>query len=459
MKKNLIEGSIPKLLITIGFPASVGFMFNTLFNVVDTWYAGQTSALALTALSLSFPIYLIVIGLGSSIGTATNALLANAWGQNDEALVHRYFKNVLMLSTVSALVATILFMFISEPLLSISGASGETLALATQYVRTIFVGAIFFSLNYALNGFLASLGETQPYRNFLILGFFLNLLFNPWFVFGGFGVPALGVQGIALATVFVQLIGVVYLSYKVLKNPSFSLERMRQEKFSRNVVTELIQQAFPAFINITTISIGIFIIQSFVVFYGGDAAVAGYGTALRIEQIALLLTVGLNVATVSLAGQNFGAGHYKRVFDTMRSAMLMGALVMLVATVIVVPFAPQLMRFFIDDPAVIDNGVRYLRIEAWAFTTYIFINISVSILQAIKRPRFILYLGIYRQFVPIIFFYGLGTLLGWGLDGVWWGIVLINVTGAMLVVGYTVRMLRKITPTNALNDAPLVSEG
>lgn len=448
MKKNLTEGSIPKLLISIGLPASIGFMFNTLFNVVDTWYAGQTSALALTALSLSFPVYLIVIGLGSSIGTAANALLANAWGKKDQALVHRYFKNVLVVSIVSSLLATVLFMFISEPILSISGASGETLALSTQYIRTIFVGAIFFSLNYALNGFLASLGETKPYRNFLIIGFFLNLIFNPWFVFGGFGVPALGIQGIAVATVFVQLIGVFYLSYKVLKNPSYSPELMRNETVSFKVIFELIQQAFPAFINISTISIGIFIIQSFVVFYGGDAAVAGYGTALRIEQIALLLTIGLNVATVTMAGQNFGAGEYKRVYVTMKSAILMGALIMLVATVIIVPFAPQLMRFFIDDVSVVENGVRYLRIEAWAFTTYIFINISTSILQAIKRPRFILILGIYRQFVPIIFFYGLGTLLGWGLDGVWWGIVIINVTGALFAVLYTVRMLRKITPIN-----------
>lgn len=449
MKQNLKEGSIPKLLISIGLPASIGFMFNTLFNVVDTWYAGQTSALALTALSLSFPVYLIVIGLGSSIGTAANALLANAWGKNDRVQVHRYFKNVLVVSIISSLLATFLFMFISEPLLSISGATGETLTLSTQYIRTIFIGAVFFSLNYALNGFLAALGETKPYRNFLMIGFFLNLVFNPWFVFGGFGVPALGIQGIAVATVFVQLIGVFYLSYKVFKNSAFSLNLMHQEKVSIKVIKELIQQAFPAFINISTISIGIFIIQSFVVFYGGDAAVAGYGTALRIEQIALLLTIGLNVATVTMVGQNFGGGEYKRVYETMKGAILMGVLIMLLATLIIVPLAPQLMQFFTDDASIIDNGVRYLRIEAWAFTTYIFINISTSILQAIKRPRFILFLGLYRQFVPVIFFYGLGTLLGWGLDGVWWGIVIINVTGAMLAVLYTLRMLKKITPMNA----------
>lgn len=446
MRKNLSEGSIPKHLITIGLPASIGLMFNTLFNVVDTWFAGQTSAQALAALSLSFPLFLIVVGLGSSIGIATNALLANAWGKNDEPQVFRYFKNVLIVSGVSAFVATILFIGLSETLLSISGARDETLALATQYIRTIFVGALFFSLNFTLNGFLSSLGDTQPYRNFLIVGFFLNLFFNPWFVFGGLGVPALGIQGIAVATVFIQFLGVVYLTITVIKHPSFRPDLMRQEKLSFKVAVELIQQAFPAFVNITTISIGIFIIQTFVLFYGGDAAVAGYGTALRIEQIALLLTIGLNVATVTLAGQNFGAGDIQRVYDTMRTAMLMGAGVMLVATVIIVPFAPQMMRFFIDDSAVIESGVRYLRIEAWAFTTYVFINISVSLLQAIKRPRFILVLGIYRQFVPIALFYGLGTLLNWGLNGVWWGIVIINVTAALWAVTYTVKTLKKWVP-------------
>ena len=82
------------------------------------------------------------------------------------------------------------------------------------------------------------------------------------------------------------------------------------------------------------------------------------------------------------------------------------------------------------------------------FTTYTLINICTSIIQAIKRPRFILVLGLYRQFVPFIFFYRLGTVLAWGHDGVWWGIVIINISGALIAIAYTVRNLRKISSTH-----------
>ncbi len=120
---------------------------------------------------------------------------------------------------------------------------------------------------------------------------------------------------------------------------------------------------------------------------------------------------------------------------------------------LIVPFAPFLISLFDDTEAVVDSGARYLRIEAFAFFSYIFLNVGVALLQGVKHPAYALYIGIFRQLVPIGLFYFLGTILSMGIDGVWWGIVIINwlaVGITLLYASYILRKLkRKIDQANA----------
>ena len=117
---------------------------------------------------------------------------------------------------------------------------------------------------------------------------------------------------------------------------------------------------------------------------------------------------------------------------------------MLLGTLIIVPLAPWLISLFDSSSTVVEAGTRYLRIEAFAFTTYIFLNVCVSILQGIKKPKFGMYIGIYRQIIPIGIFYLFGTIFGMGILGVWWGIVLINWSAVIISIVYTRTQLKKL---------------
>ncbi len=208
---NLTTGSISSHLKKIAVPASIGFLFNTLFNVVDTVYAGRLSTEALAGLTVAFPIFFIIIAVNAGLGNATSALASIAIGQNDTNLFHRLAKNASFIGIILAIFMTIISPFLTDPLVSLLGPTGDTKAYAVSYTNVIFFGSIFFIFNAILSGLLSAQGETRPYRNFLVIGFFMNLILDPLFIFGWFGLPKLGVAGVALATVIVQFFGTIYL--------------------------------------------------------------------------------------------------------------------------------------------------------------------------------------------------------------------------------------------------------
>ena len=445
-QNNLTEGSIKKALRQIAIPASIGFLFNTLFNVVDTYFAGQLSVSALAGLTISFPIFLITIALASGVGTGSTALAAIALGKKDQLGYHQIAKNALLVSMLIAVVLLVVSPFAIPWLLQVSGGTGEVLNEGLAYMNVVIIGAVFQILNFTFNGLLSAQGNTKPFRNFLIIGFFLNLILDPMFIFGWFGLPRMGTAGVALATVLVQVIGTIYLGISFFKSQGYDRTLFIKSRLSLNSVRQLLKQGIPVSLNNATVSIGIFIIQYFIYQFGTNETIAGYGVAVRIEQIALLPTIGLNIATVALVGQNFGAQQWQRILQSIKQAAKYALILLTIGLVIIYPFAPQLVGIFNQDPQVIQEGARYLRIEGLAIYSYSMIGIASSVLQAIKKPYYALMIGVLRQFTPIFVFYALGQLLNLGVTGVWWGIVLVNYTATILVWVIVYRLLNKLHP-------------
>ena len=445
-QNNLTEGSIKKALRQIAIPASIGFLFNTLFNVVDTYFAGQLSVSALAGLTISFPIFLITIALASGVGTGSTALAAIALGKKDQLGYHQIAKNALLVSMLIAVVLLVVSPFAIPWLLQVSGGTGEVLNEGLAYMNVVIIGAVFQILNFTFNGLLSAQGNTKPFRNFLIIGFFLNLILDPMFIFGWFGLPRMGTAGVALATVLVQVIGTIYLGISFFKSQGYDRTLFIKSRLSLNSVRQLLKQGIPVSLNNATVSIGIFIIQYFIYQFGTNETIAGYGVAVRIEQIALLPTIGLNIATVALVGQNFGAQQWQRILQSIKQAAKYALILLTIGLVIIYPFAPQLVGIFNQDPQVIQEGARYLRIEGLAIYSYSMIGIASSVLQAIKKPYYALMIGVLRQFTPIFVFYALGQLLNLGVTGVWWGIVLVNYTATILVWLIVYRLLNKLHP-------------
>jgi putative MATE family efflux protein len=445
MQNSLTTEPIPELVRRIAIPASIGFFFNTMYNAVDTYFGGQISTEALASLSLSFPVFFIIIAMGTGISSGTTALIANALGAGRGEEARLLSLQGISFGVLTAMFISFLGIFASPYLFRILGASEEYLAMVLSYMDVIFYGTLFFMLVYMLNAILNGFGETRPFRNFLIAGFLLNAVMDPWFIYGGFGVPPLGIPGVALSTVLIQIIGCVYLGRKMFQTGLIAFKDLKNLYPKLRLFKEIAHQGLPASLNMLTVGMGIFVITYFVSQFEKEA-VAAYGVAMRIEQMALVPTIGLNIATLALVAQNNGARLLHRVQEVLKTALMYGAGVVALGAVAILVWAKQLMAFFTDDGAVLAIGATYLMIDALALYAYVILFVNVAALQGMKRPMFGLWIGLYRQIVaPFIVFWFLAKIPGVGLPGIWWGIFAITWSAAACSFFYTRRILGKVS--------------
>ncbi len=440
---NLTEAPIGGLIKKIAVPVSVGFFFNTMFNVVDTYFGGQVSTQALAALSLSFPVFFLLIIFDSGTSTGTTALLANILGEKNIEKAKKYVGQVLSFGIIVSVVVTILGLALAPSIFRLLGATGEYLVIALSYMNIIFYGSVFFMMISVTNSVLQAVGKTTPYRNFLIGGFLLNCLLDPWFLYGGFGMPAMGFQGIALATVAVQFLGCIYICYEAVKTGLIAKETFKHLIPEWTAMKEILSQALPASLNMATIGVGIFVITYFISEFGQDA-VAAYGIATRIEQITLLPTIGLTIAALSIIGQNNGAKKHERINEAYKLCLRYGVIIMAIGAALMFLIRQPLMSFFTANKAVVAIGSHYLVFACFTFIAYALLFISVSALQGIKRPMYAIWIGLYRQIVaPAIVFYALVKIFHLGIDGVWWGVLGVTWSAAMFTLIYARHVLAK----------------
>jgi putative MATE family efflux protein len=440
---SLISKPIPGLIAQLAIPASMGMFFHTMFNVVDTYFSGLISTEAVAALSLSFPVFFVILAMGFGVGTGATALIANALGAGDEHRARFYAIQSISFSVLLSMLLTLVGLLSAPALFGFLGASGSYLSIALAYINVIILGLVFFCLNYVFNAILSAQGDTKSFRNVLVIGFFLNLIFDPWFIYGGFGMPAFGLAGVAWATVVIQTISTLIMGIRVVRSGLICGECGRMFLPRRDYFVEIAKQGFPASLNTMSIALGIFIITWFISKYG-QAAVAAYGIATRVDQIALLPIMGLTTATLTLMGQNNGARRFERCREVYRSALIYGIFITTISMLIVFFLPRTIMQLFTEDETVLGVGSFYLRISAFIYWAYIILFVAVAALQGLKRPAYAIWIGLYRQVVaPVIVFYGLAHGVGMGLTGIWWGIFVVTWSATFITLLY-VRTTMKV---------------
>lgn len=441
---NLVKDPIPGLVRSIAIPASVGMIFQTLFNFVDTYFAGMISVQALAALTFSFPVFFIVLAFANGLGQAATALMANAVGAGHPEKSRRIFCQTLLFAGVMSVLLTIAGLILSPMLFRLQGAkeSDQTLQLSLSFMNVIMAGSVFFMLQTVLNAELNSHGNTKVYRNTLIVACFVNIALDPWFMFGGFGLPAMGVAGLALATVVCQVGTCLYMMWHIRSADDWQKMSKSDLKPDWQVLRQIAAQAMPASFNMMTVGVGIFVIQYYIARFSNEA-VSAYGVATRIEQFLLLPTMGLNYAVLSLVGQNNGAGRLDRVKETWHTTLKYGITMTVIGGVLLWFFKTPLMSIFTKDQEVIARGSDYLGIASITLSAYVILFQTVFLLQGLKRATFTIWIGLYRQIVaPLLVFHLLAMIFGWGLWGVWWGITLVTWSAAFVTLAFGIWAMR-----------------
>ena len=436
---------IPKLVRQIAIPASVGMFFNTMYNVVDTFWAGQLSPEALAALSLSLIPFIGLLAVGFGLGQGACALISNALGTEDNDQASRLVAQALLLAFAVSAVIVVVGLVVTPFLYRGMGASGEYLELSLDYMNWLIYGSGVFSFALVINSGLNAQGDTKSYRNALICGFFANIILDPLFLFGWGYFPAFGLEGVAISTVLIELGVVTYLSVKLLSSKLGGNLCIRRFSLQIKLIFNLVKHGFPASLSIFFISLNFYVILHFISDFG-KTSVAAYGVSTRIVQVMLLPSIGLNTAALSLTGFNFGANNRERVNQTWRTCFNYSLLLTAFGGILLFCFPEFLLRLFTDSEAIIEVGPTLLRVEAVLLTAYTTIFLGTSVLQGLKQPMFGMILSIYRLIVaPVIFFWVFTEILGYGLNSIWVGIFLTTASGALITWFYLNRTLKELS--------------
>jgi len=424
-------------------PASIGLFFQTMYNVVDSFYAGQISTTALAALGLSFPVFLLIIASSSGTSRGTSALIANAIGSDDQKSQRTYIAQSLSMGFLLSIAMTILGLALAGPLFQLMGAGGEYLETSLSYIRPIFMGATFQIMSSLCNGILVAHGDSKTFSRVLIVGFFLNLALDPWFVYGGAGLPAMGITGIALATVLIQMCGFIYMFGAVMRRGLLSGSDWKRFIPNLRIYAKIAKQALPASFNIMSVALGFFVTTYFLKTFG-ESTVAAYAVTTRIEQIVLLPSFGLYAAIIALVGQNNGAKKFDRINETMHVCNRFGLILTITSSALMFLFAAPLMRIFSDDPEVIGIGVTCLRIFAFVQWSYVMTSTHIAMLQAIKRPMYGFFESITRKIIlpmPLLWLF----IAHWekGLLWIWYTSATTTVLMTVITVLYARSVLNK----------------
>ena len=394
-KLNLTKDPIWYLLGKVTILASVGSLFQTFYNLVDTWFAGKISAEAIGAIAKSFPIYFVIIAVGVGIGAATNASIGNLLGEKKTNQASLLVAQSIVFAIIISIIVTLFGLNASDFLLTVMGSDLQSIILTREYLDIIFYGTFIVMIQISLNGTLNAQGDTKSYRNVLIFSFFLNIILNPIFIWGYGFIPAFGIGGLAIATVISQLIGTVYLAYKVnsCKLRKYLYIQCFIPKYA--LMRDLLSQAVPIMFSMLFIGVGIFNILYFIGQFG-ELATAGYGAALRVEQVFLLPVIGLNTAVLSIGGQNFGAKEFYRIKELYYKALLFGCSFMAIAGIILFFGAEFFVSQFTNNTEAIYHGAIYLKIAALIGPIYPVFFITTAVFQALKKSIYSLYLSVLR---------------------------------------------------------------
>ena len=448
---NILSDNIKELIKKLAIPASVGTLFQTLYNIADTFFAGKISPEALSALTKSFPIYFIIIASSIGITVAGTSLIGNSIGEKNYKNASIYFSQLIFFSLLLILLITFVGLNYASEVFLIMGSTNEVTNLGLQYTDIIFLGSFIFILVVALNSLLHAEGDTKTYRNALILSFFLNILLNPILIFGFYFIPALGMKGIAIATLIAQTFAFLIIFIKVLKSNLIKNILISYFIPKYFFLKNIFFQSMPIIISICGYSIASAIVFKYAGL-SGEYAAAGYGAGSKIEQVVLLPILGINTAIITIIAQNFGAQNILRIKETYFQAIKYAFIIMIISSFIIYFSAEIITKLFSKELEVVEFGKLYLEISAFVLPAYPIFFLSNGFFMALKKAENALIANICRNGIfPFVVFY---TAIYFNSDfsEFFWLWVIFNWIFSLMYLGYTYFYLNyKLDKIRAIN--------
>ncbi|ELZ16822.1 MATE efflux family protein [Haloterrigena salina JCM 13891] len=431
---DLTEGGIARPLFYLSLPIIVTNLLQTAYNLFDTFWLGQYSTDALAAISFAFPMVFLLISVGMGLSVAGSVLVAQHIGADEESEAEYAASQTVALSLLGAtLIGVVGYGFVRE-LLGLLGASRDVLPLATDYMQVISLGMPFMFGFFVFIALMRGYGDTITPMLVMFGSVLLNVVIDPFLIFGWGPFPELGIQGAAIATVFSRGLALAVglaIMFRGARGVKIRLGQMRPDL---SYARKLVGIGVPASVEGMGRALSINLLLVIVAFFP-DTVVAAYGVGTRVFSVIFLPAVAVARGVETMTGQNVGAGKPDRAADAANFAARVMFVVLGALGVVAWLGARPIIAVFTTDPEVVDIGVTFLRYVAPSFG---FIGVMRAYNGSFRGTGktltaaaivLVIYAGIR---LPTA--YGLSRAIGY--EGIWIAFAVSNVVGAALAYGW-----------------------
>lgn len=438
--KLLGESRVSTLLWQFSVPAIVGNVVNALYNVVDSIFVGHgVGEIGLTAVTIAFPLMLLLIAIGMFVAVGASTLVSLRLGENKRAEAELILGNAVTMIIVLVTVSTSLALWFLDPLLILFGATTEVLPYAHDFMSIILWGSVFLHISFGLNGVIQAQGDPKTALKTMLISALLNIVLNPLFIFG----MHLGIKGSALATVISQGVAAIWvLGYFIGGFGTIQL-RLKCLALSKSIILGISKIGISAFLMQISNSVVMILINNSLVVYGGELAVAAYGIINRMVMLLLMPVFGIIQSAQPIIGYNYGAKYYDRVVQTIRLALTVSTGFCVVGFVVVQVFAREIVFLFNGGLALAEVGAQGLRIFLLMFPIISITTVGGMYFQATGKASYSIVLNLLRQVILLI---PLVLVLPpfFGLMGIWMAAPVSDCIATMLAGVLLFREMKKL---------------
>lgn len=432
MQKNenkLGTMSIPKLLFQVSFPIVISMFIQSMYNLVDSYYIGKINEEAFTAIAIAFPIQNIMIGIGVGTGVGMNSLISRYLGEKNFDRANKTAENGLTLALLYGLLLFILSRFLPRPFVSAQTTNENIINYGVDYLQIVMGLSIGVFTQIFLERTLQSTGRTIFTMLTQLTGAVLNIILDPIFIFGYFGLPAMGVKGAAVATVTGQIIGAICGSFFQHKfNPDITMKKL---SFNPKIIKDIYIVGIPSMITITIQSFTIYVLNKMLSGIS-TSAIAALGAYFKVQSFVFMPIFGINNGLVPIIAYNYGAKNEKRIIKSIKLAMVTVTVMTLIVSGLIMSFPREILKIFSASGKMLEIGIPMLRICA---LSYVFAGISIvgaSVFQAFGNGILALLDSILRQIIvllPVAYI----AVTYFTVNEIWWGYVIAEISSVFFI--------------------------
>lgn len=438
---SLGEEKISTLLWRFSLPAITGMVVNAFYNVIDSIFVGRgVGEIGLTAVTIAFPIMIVLMGFGMLVGVGAAAVVSLRMGEKQQQQAEKILGNAFTLSMILSAAFTGSVLLFLDPILMMLGAEPDVLPYAREFTRIIVLGSPFMYVGFGLNNIVRAEGNPQMAMSTTLISAGLNIVLNPLFIF----TFHLGIGGSALATVISQGVSAIWVLVYFLRGKS--VLRLRKKNFSldKKIVRSIFEIGMSPFLMQIASSLTTVLFNYTLLRYSGELAVASIGIINRMGMLMLMPIFGISQGLQPIIGYNYGAGNYDRVMKALKIAIGAATLFSTVGFLLIQIFDKQIIMLFNDNPELILLGSEAMRINLCMLPVIGFQIIGANYFQAVGKAGYAIVLSMSRQLIiliPLILL--LPRLLG--LHGVWLASPIADFSAALLTGIFLFRELRKLS--------------